>query len=222
MKKIILPLILIILPLLLSSQTIHERDSLIDIMCIELKKSTHLSDSLRLNAIYLKHFYTYLSTIEENKIDSLATSISFRFQRNCPEYLKILYKMETEKGDWEIVQKEDKPNPVLTKKKCKKFKKHKSLIYYESNGDKVLVEIKNGFWVDNFIDGTYSKLKFNWLIDCEFELEFIESNNESRKSISNVGDKYFYEIIDKELSHYILIAHIEGQDIYMKFKMYHN
>ncbi len=74
--------------------------------------------------------------------------------------------------------------------------------------------------MDLFKDGTYSKLKFEWLGDCEFELEFIESNNESRKSFSKPGDKYIYQILDKKAKYYLMSAWIPGMSYFLKFKIY--
>ena len=52
--------------------------------------------------------------------------------------------------------------------------------------------ITENSWKETFEDGTISLLSFHKTSNCEFELEFIESNNELRKNFSVTGDKYQY------------------------------
>ena len=184
------------------AQTIADKDVLVSKMCDDLDKNKHLSDSLRIQEVYKSHFYPYLDQIKKIHVDSVAKSVFYRFQRNCPEFLRILSKMDPGTGDWEILKPEEKPKIVATKSQCAIFDESTKLTYLENNGDKVGVDLKDGIWIDRFVDGTYSRLNFKWINDCEFELEFIESNNETRKNLSKVGDVYSYEIISKEQSHF--------------------
>lgn len=75
-------------------------------------------------------------------------------------------------------------------------------MYPDFNGDTVNLIIDKGLWTDNFKDGTYSKLRFKWINDCEFEIEFIESNNPVQSQFSKKGDKYLYQIIEKKDNYY--------------------
>lgn len=126
--------------------------------------------------------------------------------------------MEPPKGDWETV--DEKPNSVVNKKVCRKFIDHINYTYLEANGDTVKLQIENGFWVDHFKDGTYSKLKLNWITDCEFEIEFIESNNKLRKGFSKPGDKYRYQVINKKDNYYEMSVEILGTGRHVKLKLY--
>lgn len=197
-----------------------KRDSLITEMCKTLKINTHLSDTLRIYDAFDKHLLPYISTFKESQKDSVAQSVFYRFQRNCPEFTNILSRLNPVEGDWESIEKGEMPKSLLSKKTCKKITKHKQLSYLEYNGDKVVVEIKNQYWTDHFLDGTYSKLKFKWIDDCEFELEFIESNNESRMNMSIKGDIYVYRIIEKSEDYYDVTTKIQNQDNHLRFKIY--
>ena len=42
---------------------------------------------------------------------------------------------------------------------------------------------------------TYSHLKIKWITDCQFDLEFIESNDPYKKLLSTPGEIYSYEIV---------------------------
>ena len=84
-----------------------------------------------------------------------------------------------------------------------------------------MVKIKDGYWQDNFTDNTYSKLFFKWIGTYDFELEFIESDNETRSNMSIPGDTYQYSIIEKKEGFYIISVTMEGQDMYQIFKMYY-
>lgn len=189
-------------------------------MCSELERNRSLSDSLRINNIYQKHLYPYLSKFEDKKIDSIGTSIYFRLQRNCSEFVEILNRIEPSNSDWEQLEKGYKPKSILLKSKCRELTQFNNLSYLEYNGDKVTVELKDGIWVDNFIDGTYSKLNFKWINDCDFELRFIESNNEIRKNFSAFGDVYSYSLIEKKEDTFIVITKIPNENNYLKFKIY--
>lgn len=101
------------------------------------------------------------------------------------------------------------------------FRKHKIYKYIEFNGDTTNLKIDNDFWIDNFKDGTYSKLKIYWSSDCYFDIEFINSNNEVRKKISHPGDKYRYTILEKFDNYYLMSVEITGIKRFSIFKIYY-
>jgi len=221
MKKIRLTIFLILLiPTFLFSQLIKQKDSIITEMCNEIANTKNFSDSLRIQFAYTKHLYPYLAKFKDEKIDSIGMSIYYRFQRNCSEFIEILNRLELNKSDWEQLEKGHKPKSKLSKRKCRRLNEFRDLSYFEYNGDKVNVELKDGIWTDFFLDGTYSKLSFKWTDDCEFELEFIESNNETRKSFSNKGDTYNYSLILENDNAFVVITQIPNENNYLKFKIY--
>jgi len=71
------------------------------------------------------------------------------------------------------------------------------------------------------LDGTYSKLRFEWVSACEFEIEFLESNNRIRKNFSKPGDKYRYQIVDSKDGYYDMSVEIVGADMHSLFRMYY-
>ncbi len=81
--------------------------------------------------------------------------------------------------------------------------------------------MQDGNWQDSFSNGTFSKLTYNWVNESEFELVFIESNNETRGNFSVKGDKYIYQVLSKEDVFYSMSVNIPGQSTFEKFKMYY-
>ena len=121
-------------------------------------------------------------------------------------------------GDWELLS--EKPVSKLDKKACNDFNTRKEYYYIEAdNGDTVRVTIENKKWIEDFVDGTYSQLKFYWVSDCEFELEFISSNNKFRKNYSKAGDKFRYALLEKGEKYFSTSVVIPGQNDYSKFKI---
>jgi len=220
MSKIkMIVLLLMLVPLALFSQTTKQKDSLINVMCKELNTNKQLSNSERIEAIAINHISHFIDKYDRNGEDSLGINIFYRFQRNCIEFTKILDDFYEPKGDWEIIEGE-KPEGLLKKRACRKLTNFKQLSYLENNGDVVKVMLKDGYWIETFLDGTTSKLYFKWTNKCGFELEFIESNNESRSNLSVVGDIYIYEIINTIEDNFEAIISIDENDVYMKFVIY--
>lgn len=93
-------------------------------------------------------------------------------------------------------------------------------ISLEYTGEKTEVRTDHKYWTENFSDGSYSKLFYHWIDKTKFELEFIESNNHARKNFSKKGDKYIYEIINKEGDFYWILCEIPGQSEILKFKLF--
>ncbi len=81
--------------------------------------------------------------------------------------------------------------------------------------------MEKGKWTDFFSDKTFSKLTYDWISETEFELVFIESNNETRSNFSVKGDKYIYQVLTKENNFYLMTVNIPGQDTFEKFKLYY-
>ena len=84
------------------------------------------------------------------------------------------------------------------------------------------ITIENNIWQDHFIDGTYSSLKFKWISECEFEIEFVKSNNELRKNFSKAGDKYRYQILAQGAGFYEMFVEVVGSTGHLaSFKLYY-
>lgn len=199
-------------------QTIAQKDSVILEMCNTLKSNKHLSDTARFENMITTHLQPFLFKYPEDTQEDIWKNIYYRLQRTCREFRGILDRLSPPKGDWQEL--DEKPSSQLKKQACRNFLKTSGYYYLEGDGDKVAIEIKDGYWTDRFKDGTYSKLRFKWLNHCEFELEFVESNNEGRMNLSNPGDKYRYQLLDKKEGYYDVSSEIPNTSNFMKFKLY--
>jgi len=217
MQKFFLSVIITI-PVLAFAQTPQEKDSLIQRMCKTIIESNSI-DSIKIEEAYDSHLYSFLSRFPEEKQQNIWLSIFYRFQRNCPEFKDILNRLYPPLDDDELV--EEKPVSNISKKDSKSFSKTENFYYIEDNGDTVNLTIKNDIWVDVFKDGTYSKLKVEWENNLKFSIEFIESNNELRMNFSYPGDKYFYELLERHESYYLLSVKIPDSNRYEIFKLYY-
>ena len=201
------------------SQKENQIDSLVNEICKTINSNQQLNDDEIVAQIYVKHVNPFLSKSLSNNKDSLNLVIELRLERNCIEYSKIAHRNGEKKGNW--IQLETKPNIELNDKTCKNFFKNYSYKYLEPNGDIVELEIKDNYWIDHFKDGTYSKLNLIKISSCEFDIEFIESNNELRKNFSKEGDTFRYQILSHGKGFYKLSVQIPGQDLFYTFKLYY-
>jgi len=218
MKKIILILIIGISNSTLS-QSITEIDSVSNSMCDYLKKMEIKNDTLKINTLYEKQLYPYLGKFQQSKTQKIGQQVYYRLQRNCVEFRNLLDRLNPPKEAAIRITK--KPKPEISKKQLKQFKKQKEFHYFEVAGDTTRVLMKNGKWTDSFSNKTFSKLKYKWINETEFELVFIESNNETRSNFSAKGDKYIYQVLSKEDGFYYMSLNIPGQKTFEKFKMYY-
>ena len=218
MEKILLFLITII-PLFFTSQTINIEDELVKKMCSEFSKTDQMSDSVRVANVYGKFLYPYLEKFEKPKIDSIAKSIYFRFQRECEAFSKFLDKVDPQQN-WQNLS--EIPKTELPNDEKDELLKIKNFYYLEGDSQITKVKVTKNFWTEEFPDKTFSKNKIIWKDDNIFELEFIESNNEGRKGFSRKGDTYYYKIISKDRKNYNIVAKITNQDRVLMFKLFYN
>jgi hypothetical protein len=194
-------------------------DSLIKEMCKTLKATNDKLDSLRFSEITELHLNPFFALYPKDEADKIWTIIYFRFQRDCMEFNQMLNRKSPAKDGVSLV--EERPKTKLNKKDCQKFFDRKDYWYIENNGDTTNLKIENGLWIDKFKDGTFSKLRVKRTSDCTFEIEFIESNNVTRKNFSRPGDKYIYQIINKEKNYYEMSAEIVEINRIEIFRMYY-
>jgi len=221
--KLILFLLLLAATQQLSAQAVEPKDSLVNVICRSVSQLEDMDDTTALWGTVSEHLHPYFSKMEEATQKEAWMYINLRLQRNCKKYNDFMLRhyVEKDKTDWKILEK--MPELKMTKSECRDILKQRSLQYLEGNGDSVQVEIANGFWIDHFKDGTYSKLKFRWMTDCEFEIEFVQSNNDSRRNLSKPGDKYRYTLVEKKAHYYDVLVEVVGSgsnDIVL-FKMYY-
>ena len=218
-KFLLLPITVIIICSSAKAQADIATDSLLNQMCSTLSKNKGEPDSVRFFKAYMKHLESYLMKMNETEQEKLFDFVYFRLQRNCKEFFDMVSKDVEQKGDWESLDK--RPVSSLDKATCNDFNSRSKYYYREANGDTVKVVVEKGLWQEQFIDGTYSKLNFRWVGDCEFELEFISSNHHIRKNLSKKGDKYRYQLLQKVSNYYSASAVVVGMEDYSKFKIYY-
>lgn len=202
-----------------NGQTEFQKDSLINEICKTINATPQLSDSIRVQHAFQTHLFPYANRLNERDGEEFRLSIFYRLHRSCTEFYRIQYRLKKPNSD--ITAVETIPKTKLNKKDCGQFLKHKQFFSIESLGDTSKSVIRSGIWIQTFKDNTNSRLKFKWLSDCEFELEFIEATNASRAKISKPGDKYIYKILEKEDAFYLMSVEIPGNDARMTFKLYY-
>ena len=205
-----------------SAQVSDEEEKLVLEMCKTYKANSDLEGEEREMKMLTIHLEPYLKTLPVNTIDSVAHSIYIRFQRICPEYKQHLMDIgfANDKNAGMVIVAE-KPNATISKEELKEFKTKELFTYFDANGIMTWLEIKNGIWTEKFFDNTYSKTKFSWISDNQFQLEFIESDNELKKAMSRKGDIYRYEILSKEDEYYWIIAIVDEGLLMTKFKLFY-
>lgn len=182
----------------ISAQTSAQIDSLSLELCKTLEATKAMGDSTSLKFTYHKHIPGFISKFPqktEAEYEALDDLLYFRFQKNCHAFVELLSRTYKPQGDWQKFT--EKPKKKLSKKECLAIEQIKHFYYIEAGGSRVNVTIENGQWLEKFADGTFSRLYFRWKDNCEFEIEFIESNNMSRKNFSSKGDKYHYGVYNK-------------------------
>ena len=203
------------------SQEMKDIDKLTIDICNSIIKSKEKEDSIKLQNSFTENFIPFAEKFKLSELnDDLAQKIDFRLQKNCDWYQEYLSKMfgYNDKSDWKIL--DQKPKVKVSANECKDFfKKHSKFYYFESEGDKTLVDVSNNLWIDKFTDNTYSKLSFK-LKDCHFELQFIESNNSGRNKFSSKDDIYYYDIIDIQDQVLTVIAYQKNSSKYYQYKLY--
>ena len=218
MKKILI-ILLIAISEITFSQTITEIDSVSYVMCDYLKNLEIKNDTQKLNSLFKKQFYPYLGKFEQSQAQKIGQQVYYRLQRNCVEFRNLLDRLEPPKEKVTRIMK--KPKSEISKKQLEEFKNQKEFYYFEVAGDTTRVKMDKGNWIDSFSDNTFSKLTYNWINETEFELIFVESNNETRSNFSVKGDKYIYQILSKEDGFYLMTVNIPGQETFEKFKIYY-
>jgi len=198
--------------------TPSKKDSLINEVCISLKENQLLADTSQIFIVYKDFFRPFLSEYQEDKRELIAKSLYYRAQRVCSEF-KLLLDRLNPPNEYRSIK--EIPKQIIKNKECKSFKSITNFYYKEHNGDTVNLNISDKYWIDNFKNGTYSKLKIDWEGDCQFTITFLESNNELRANFSYPGDKYKYTMINKTENYFEVAIEVVGTEQMELFKLYY-
>lgn len=198
MKKYVL-ILFASFSLQMSGQTIQQIDSLSSKMCESFKTLKGVKDQTQILMVFQKHmpgFYKKIGVASKEQADSVSDRIYFRLQKNCQAFLDALGSLEENKSDWQKLS--EKPKAKISKKQCDAFFAGKNFYYKEYDGKIVKVALSSTHWVETFHDNTTSTLLIRRKNNCEFDLEFLESNNNMRKNLSVKGDVYHYGVFSVE------------------------
>lgn len=190
-------------------------------MCADFRSTENLSDTLRIEILNKKFVFPYLKQFSDLGQEEQVQYIYFRFQKRCESFREYLQKVDPPVNDnW--VRLNERPKITVSEKELNDFKGATNFHYFEYAGEKTRVKTDKKYWIEIFSDGTTSKLFYKWIDHTKFELEFIESTNYTRKNFSKKGDKYNYQIINKEDHYFWILCEIPGQSEILKFKAFIN
>ena len=218
--KTILLLVGVLFTVSVHAQPNKISDSLLYATCTAIKDSKQPTDSMKIGEAFNELLGSVFSTIK----DSITYTKTFdylyvRLQKLCPAFKKYLDDINPPKDDWTPL--DSQPASKMDKKSCREFLNHKSYYYFDQSGDTVNLSLSNNYWIDHFKDGTYSKLRFNWVNDQEFEISFIESTNKIRKNLSKPGEKYKYALIEKFPTYYLVFLNMKEFSVMGTFKLFY-
>lgn len=200
-----------------TAQTIEQIDSLNLKICQTLEKNKSLKDEERINILKQEFLGPFLGKIKDTiKQKEAFDKVFYRLQKNCNEFVILLSAQTENKSDWKILN--EAPTVNISDKQCGIFFSNQNYFYKENDGSLVNVTITDNTWTEEFEDKSFSKLILRKKDHCSFELEFIESNNHTRKNLSIKGDRYFYQIY--EVAENIYKIYTPNDGIYYAFKMY--
>lgn len=214
MKKYLL-LILFSYSLFCNSQSVKSVDSLNIEICKSLVQNKNLDNEIRMNTMEKSYIFPYLLRFNDTIIQKkIFTQIYYRLLKNCDEF-RSLFPAEPFLNGYGEQNKE--PIINISKEQCNHFDKISKYYYVENDGKKVEVTLTDDLWIEKFEDNTYSKLYYRKKSNCQFELEFIESNNFSRGNLSVKGEKYLYKIFNEENETYSI--YLKNKETYYTFKI---
>lgn len=221
MKYFILIIIFLTSSLLSAQFDTGKSDKLIDKMCENFKMNDNLSDSTRINILNEKFIFPYLKQFSDSERENIIDNLYFRFQKRCEYFRDYLQRVDPPVNDnW--IRLNAKPHISISDEEITHFKNHPKFYYFEYGGERTEVDMDKKYWKETFSDKTNSKLFLKWIDKNKFVLEFIESNNNTRKNFSKKGDTYNYELINKVNNFYWVLVEIPGQNETLKFKLYLN
>jgi hypothetical protein len=215
--KIIYSLALLLTIQLSQGQSVEQIDSLNTKICNSLEENIHLKQDVRVDIINRKYITPFLKKYTDTIAQKEAFDrIFFRLQKNCNAFVALLNQDKKKQNDWVLLDQQPEIN--LTKKQIQTFYSKKKYYYREPDNDVVKVTMDKNQWIEEFNDGTFSKLRFAKGENGSFDLYFIESNNETRKNLSIPGDQYHYQIFKEEEGNFIV--YIQNKGVYYTFKLY--
>lgn len=223
MKKIYLNLITLILFVGLNQDVFSQKifDQMSKEICGCLKKekvknpesmTPCIENTLIENLKNLKEFYK-VESVDKIDMELVGLKIGNSLMKEC-DYVLENFISEENKFD-----KDFQPNENLD---CQSLKSGD--FYYlnanmsTSKKDTTYFTIKDKMFLERMNQGrTYSMLNIEWLDKCSFELEFKNSNDPVKRTMSQPGDKYKYDIVSTSENSYTLKLFWQNQEYKIEF-----
>ncbi|HET9055515.1 MAG TPA: hypothetical protein VFN30_01580 [Chitinophagaceae bacterium] len=200
------------------TQTQETIDSVTNQICKSISNSTIEPDSIKIETAFKKYFPPLIQAIDSSKTEAVITEIILRLQITCYKFWKFIDNTTPKNQYWKTI--DSFSVSVCSKKDCDELFLKSNLYYYEPTGDKTKLKLSKDYWVDSLSDGSFSKLKLVRTTQCDFEIEFIESNHPIKQKLSRAADKYYYRIISKEEHYYIMQVNLPLANKYSEFRIY--
>jgi hypothetical protein len=218
MKKLSLIALLYGLPISSFAQHSNITDSLTDQICHTLQTLQIKNDSILLNYALEKHLYKYIANMSDEVANNAVERVILRLAYRCDKYNSMMRKLEKPGPHWHYVYR--LPPSEVSKAHCDSFFKKENYYYIDGENDTTRLQISSEFWIDHMKDNTFSKLSLKRTSTADFEIAFIESNNNIKSKLSIPGDIYQYRIVRKTDSHYELAVTIPGISSIALFNVY--
>jgi len=184
--------------------------------CLETNKEKNFTDRIVECRQLIRNDLADLSTSKRKK---KIEEMDIYLQKNCLEFLKIVTKDNIlNKGDWVAV--DTNPPTNLEDSVCSELFKKQNIFYIQATSDTISVVINDNYWIETSGLNKYKSIeKIDFFKNCEFTLEFVESNDPTANKYSKQGDKIYYRILDQTNSYFSVSATRNG--ITLLFKIYY-
>ncbi|WP_347922024.1 hypothetical protein [Pontimicrobium sp. SW4] len=157
-----------------------------------------------INALLVAEKVELITELNEDVFDK----IGVHFTKNCEYALELVEDTVKEK-----IPETKEPNAL----ECNDLTKGNYYYVHEIELDEVVVDttyvsISDRFFVETMNNGkSYSLLEFQRKGDCNFDLTFVESNDEFKGQISNKGDIFNYEIVSSTPNSFFIKTTYQGK-----------
>ncbi|MDT0557645.1 hypothetical protein RM697_03250 [Ichthyenterobacterium sp. W332] len=198
LTKLALFFFIIFISINLNSQSVEDiiADELCD--CIKTKEITELEKiDLCLADIILSNEINLLKEFRVKTMDSIPQDVFIRIASKMTKQCSYLFNFV------EPIKDKISNNNTLNCSELVDGNYYYLIPSYENRKvmDTTFVNINNHSWEEKMQKtNTYSNLKFLKKSDCEFSLEFIESDDDIKKNFSKKGDVYNYKIVGTTLN----------------------
>ena len=160
-------------------------DKIVEIICSKMDYLNTAADYREFNVMFEEVAGPEIMKLPFKERDEAVSKVFYRLQTQCSEVQEIMIRLQPD-DDW--ATSEEKIPSKTSRRDLKDFKAQESF-YYSEKDYTVNVVVKDGYWSDQFPDGTATRLKMEWLSKDTFVLIIESSTNEVRDQLSNPGER---------------------------------